>query len=467
MLQQLSGLDAAFLAMDSGSNYGHVGSVSILQGSDGLTLERLTETFGSRLHLVPLFTRRLVQVPLGIDQPYWIEDPDFDLEFHVREIALPSPGDDRQLAEQIGRLHSRPLDRARPLWEAYLIYGLEGERQALYTKVHHAAIDGASGGEALGLLMDPDPEGRTIAPAPERVVESAPSGLSLLRRSVGHLAFQPIRAARVMADLTGALPGIARAFALAPAGTTMDGAVLSRTPVRPPSTPFNRNVTPHRRWSFRWVLLDDVKQVRVAHGGSVNDVVMAMCAGAVRRWLSDHEALPEGPLVAGVPISVRTEDKKGAFGNEVNMLMSLLPTNLADPFARLRAVQEAMRVAKEQHAAIPARVLSDITQFSMPALTARASRLAAQLRLAERSTPLNLVISNVPGPRNPLYFGGARMLATYPVSAIADGIGLNITVTGYGDGLGFGLVACRELVPDLDDLAGHLIDELALLKATS
>jgi diacylglycerol O-acyltransferase / wax synthase len=196
-------------------------------------------------------------------------------------------------------------------------------------------------------------------------------------------------------------------------------------------------------------------------------VVMAACAGALRQWLLDHEALPNAALVAGVPISVRSDEMKGAFGNQVGMLIATLPTDLDEPLARLRAAHEAMRVAKEQHAAVPARVMSDLTEFGMPSLTAQASRLSARLRLIERAMPFNLVISNVPGPRVPMYFAGTRMESTYPVSAIADGSGLNITVNGYGGGLGLGVVACRELVPDVDDIAQHVVDELAALKAVS
>lgn len=471
-MHQLSGLDASFLAMDTDSNFGHIGSVTILETEEPFTLERLVDVTRERLHLVPAYTQKLLEVPFGIDMPYWVDDENFDLEYHLREIALPAPGNDQQLAEQAARLHSRPLDRSRPLWETYLIHGLEGGRQALYSKIHHAAIDGASGAEMLGLLLDPSPEGREIPPAVPRTPEAVPTELELFTRGLVHRALQPVRDARITEALTAAWPEITRAYSaqtdsrdLVLGKSSNDRAGLTSGSNRPPSTPFNRNVTPHRRWSFRRVLLDDLKQIRADHDVTVNDVVVAMCAGALRRWLIDRQALPEAPLVAAVPISLRTADKAGTFGNQVSNLIAPIPTHLDDPLARLQATHEAMRAAKERHAAIPASVLTDITQSNMPALMAQAARVSAELRLAEKNIPFNVTISNVPGPRVPLYVAGAKLLGIYPLSAIADGMGLNITVNGYNDGLGFGLIACRELVPDVDRLAGYLIEELDALKA--
>jgi WS/DGAT/MGAT family acyltransferase len=211
-----------------------------------------------------------------------------------------------------------------------------------------------------------------------------------------------------------------------------------------------------------------VKRVKNAHGGTVNDVVMAVSTGALRRWLLDHDALPDSPLVAAVPVSIRTDDEKGANGYKVSTMFAGLPTHVADPLERLQLCSAAMQAAKEQHGALPATLLSDVTQFAMPALAGQAARLAARVRLLERVNPFNLFISNVPGPNLPLYYAGARLLGYYPLSAIADGQGLNITVCSLDGGMHFGLIADRELVPDLDTMAGYLEDELAiLLKAAS
>lgn len=476
-MQQLTGLDAAFLAMETSSVFGHVGSVCILDPStarEPLTLDRITRVIESRLHLIPPFRRRLVEVPLGLDQPYWIEDPDFDIEYHVRELALPEPGDDRQLAEQAARLHARALDRRRPLWELYLIHGLSGGRKAIYSKVHHAAIDGVSGNDILGAVLDRSPEGRPDTPVPPWHCDEQPGAVEMIVRSALSLAGQPLRAARLGIDLARAAPALA--------GNTVrprlpvvdrvigrDSKVVLGSPVpgrgglRAPATPFNRSVSPHRRWAFVSLPFDQVKRVKDASGMTVNDVVMALSTGALRRWLLDHDALPEAPLVAAVPVSVRTEEQKGTHGNRVSSMISTIPTNLADPHERLLACHESMRAAKEQHGALPADMLADVAQFAMPALAGQAARLAARLRIVERVNAFNLIISNVPGPSVPLYYAGAKLLAYYPLSAIADGQGLNITVMSYAGQLHFGLIADRDLVPDLDVMAGYLADELALL----
>lgn len=479
-MEQLSGLDGAFLAMETRTVFGHVGSVCIVDAGvapgveSGLTLEHLTRVIASRLPLVPLFRRRLVTVPFGLDHPYWIEDPDFDIEFHVRELALPAPGNDRQLSEQVARLHARPLDRSRPLWELYLITGLSGRRAAIYSKIHHAAIDGVSGGDILTAVLDVSPQGRELPGVELFEGEQPPDPIWLLARSVVSLARQPLNAVRVATDLARSIPLLANAIGSPLAhliGGMDDGDLLSQTGLRAPSTPFNAPVSPHRRWAFTDLPLAEVKKLRSGPDGAdltVNDVVMALCAGALRRWLLQHEALPDAPLVAAVPVSVRSRDQKSTYGNRVSMMIAALPTHLSDPQERLAAMHEAMRAAKDQHGAIPASLLADVTQFAMPALANQAWRLSARLRLFELVNPFNLFISNVPGPNTPLYFAGAELLACYPVSSLVDGQGLNITVMSYRGNLYFGLVACRALVPNLDVMAGYLRDELdALTSAAS
>lgn len=474
-MQQLTGLDAAFLAMETPSVYGHVGSLCIVDPStaaEPMTLERISRVVESRLHLVPPFRRRLATVPLGLDMPWWIEDPDFDIEYHVREIALPAPGDDRQLAEQAARLHARPLDRRRPLWELYLITGLAGGRAAIYTKVHHAAIDGVSGNDVLAALLDTRPEGRDLEPAPEWQGEAEPGMVGLLARSASSLTAHPARAFRLARSLGRMAPGLlsSNGGRLPVVGRFLrsgQSAVLSQTPLRAPRTPFNRTISPHRRWAFRTVPFTDVKAVKDAAGCTVNDVVMAMTAGALRTWLSDHDALPDVPLIAAIPVSVRTEEQRGQLGNRVSTMTAPLPTDTADPLERLRLSQDAMRAAKDTHGALPADLLADVTEFALPALAGQAARLNARLRLLEWLSPFNLMVSNIPGPNVPLYYAGARLLAYYPLSAISDGQGLNITVISQGGGMHFGLLACRELVPDLDDMAGHLVTELAALRTAA
>ncbi len=471
-MQQLTGLDAAFLALEGSAMFGHVGSLCIIDpttAGEPLTLERLCRLVTSRLPLVPPFRRRLVPVPFGLDMPYWIDDPDFDIEFHVRELALPAPGNDQQLREQVARLHARPLDRARPLWELYLISGLSGGRLATYTKVHHAAIDGVSGNDILGALLDVSPQGREL-PFVEWPHESEPGSLSLLARSVVSMARQPIRATRLSLELLRTAPNLLRSSARPrlPLVDRDPGAMLSRSGLRAPKTPFNAPITAHRRFAFCELSLSDIKKVKNAAGMTVNDVVMALSTGALRRWLEDHDALPPSPLIAAVPISIRTAEQAGTAGNRISGMMAALPTQLASPLDRLQVVHESMLEAKEQHGALPADLLSDVTQFAIPALAGQAARLNERLRLLERANPFNLFVSNVPGPNVPLYFGGAELVAYYPLSAIADGQGLNITVISYRDSMFFGLIACRELVPDLDAMADYVREELAtLLVATA
>ncbi len=319
-MQQLTGLDAAFLAMETRTVSGHVGSVCVIDPStapEPFTLERFTRVVESPLPLVPPLRRRLVDVPLGLDQPYWIEDPDFDIEFHVRELALPSPGSDRQLAEQAARLHARPLDRSRPLWEVYLIFGLQHGRAAIYSKAHHATIDGVSGNDLLAAVLDLAPEGRSLPDQPPRRTERQPGTVELPARSAVSLTGHPLRAARTAVGLLRSAPALATSAArprlpLVDRLLGRDGdAILSQPDPRAPRTPFNRSITQHRRWGFcdlPNVPLSEVKRVKNALGVTVNDVVMALCAGALRRWLAEHDALPDAPLIAAVPVSVRTEE---------------------------------------------------------------------------------------------------------------------------------------------------------------
>ena len=469
-MQQLTGLDASFLAMETTTTTGHVGGLSVLDAAGApqpLTLARLTDVIAERLPLVPVLRRKLLNVPLGLDQPYWVDDPDFDIEYHVREIALPRPGSDAQLTEQVSRLHARPLDRSKPLWEIYLITGLAKRRAAVYTKIHHAAIDGVSGTELLTVLLDLDPSGRELPPSVPFRPAPPPPLPAIAAKAVARMAWRPVQTVQMTNEVLRWLPTLAPVMSTVVGGmlglNRGDGEVIPTTPGRPPATPFNKAITPHRRFAFRSVDLAEVKTVKNAFGVSVNDVVMAMTAGALRRWLTDHAALPSQPLIAMIPVSVRDPASKGALGNKVSAMLAMLPTHVAEPDLRLELVHAATKIAKAQQAAIPQGLVDQISDFAPPALTARAARVVAATGLLHRLPPFNLTISNVPGPNTPVYLCGARLIAHYPVSVVADGQGLNVTLVGYLGQLHFGLISCRELVPDLDVLAGYLTDELALL----
>jgi diacylglycerol O-acyltransferase / wax synthase len=470
-MQQLTGLDAAFLALETANSTGHVGGVSVLDArgvTEPLTLPRLTELVAQRLPVAPpVLRRKLMHMPLGIDQPYWIDDVDFDIEYHIRELALPRPGSDAQLTEQVARLHARPLDKSKPLWEIYLITGLAKRRIAVYTKIHHAAIDGVSGAELLTLLLDLTPEGREVPASDPFKPARPPSWVKVTALAASRLAWRPVQTVRIANDLVRVLPAMAPALSPLIGGLLGlgrgDGGVIPTVAGRPPATPFNKSITPHRRLAFRSVDLDSVKKVKNAFGFSVNDVVMAMSAGALRRWLIDHDALPDSPLVAMIPVSVRDPSSQGAMGNKVSAMLATLPTHLADPAERLDVAHTATAIAKAQQAAIPQGLVDQISDFAPPALTARAARVVFATGLLHRLPPFNIVISNVPGPNIPVYLAGAKLMAHYPVSVITDGLGLNITVVGYLGLLHFGLVGCRELVPDIDNIAGYMVEELELL----
>jgi WS/DGAT/MGAT family acyltransferase len=469
-MQQLTGLDASFLAFETANSTGHVGGLCVLDPAGApkpLTLARLTEVLGERIPLVPVLRRKLLNVPLGLDQPYWIDDADFDVEYHIREIALPAPGSDAQLAEQAARLHARPLDRSRPLWEIYLITGLAQGRAAVYTKIHHSAIDGASGAELLTVLLDLDPGGRELPAAQPFRPERRPGPAAMTVLAAARLAWRPVQTVHVANQVMRVLPTLGPAVGALVGGMLGlgrgDGAVIPTVPGRAPATPFNKPITPHRRVAFRSVDLGSVKTVKNAFGVSVNDVVMAMCAGALRRWLADHDALPAAPLIAMIPVSIRDPAGRGALGNKVSAMLATLPTHVVDPDQRLEIVHAATKIAKAQQAAIPQGLVDQISDFAPPALTARAARVVFATGLLHRLPPFNICISNVPGPNVPVYLCGAKLLAHYPVSVITDGQGLNVTVVGYLGQLHFGLVSCRELVPDIDTLAGYLVEELELL----
>jgi diacylglycerol O-acyltransferase / wax synthase len=476
-MRQLTSLDAQFLALESARQSGHVGGLAVLDPSTApggtLTCTDLQVLLAERLPLLPPLRWRLAEVPLGLDYPYWVEDDDFDLEFHIREIGLAPPGSDAQLAEQVARIVSRPLDRKRPLWELYLIHGLPDGRVAVLTKIHHALIDGMSGAEIMGLLLDLSPEGREVPADAFRYGDAYPGELAMLARGLLGVPRYPLRVLRSLPRtlpnvedvpaIFGSIPGAGTVGRLARVArrALADGDVPEPPKLSAPKTTFNGRISPHRRFAFGQLRLEDVKAVKNHHGVTVNDVVVAICAGTVRRWLLEHDELPDEPLVAQIPVSVRTGDQMGTFGNRILLMSAPLFTDEPDPVRRLRRTHEALRVMKERHRALPAELLQDANNFIPPAVFSRAARLTFRLSTSRPGRPpWNLVISNVPGPQLPLYMAGARLEANYPVSVITDGMGLNITVMSYTGHMDFGIVADRQQMPDVDRLMGWLADSL-------
>ena len=491
-MKQLSGLDSTFLHLETSAQFGHVSGLSIFSRPDTPEYQPFEAWRGQlerRLHLLEPLRRRLAEVPLGLDHPYWIADPDFDIDFHVRHSAIPPPGSDEQLAAVVGRLISRPLDRRRPLWLSYVIEGLADERFAVLTIVHHATVDGASGVELMTIMFDDDAEVGDVEPETERwTPEAPPSDLQMLARGALGLARKPGRGILLTAwtareigratrnpTLVGTANQVRRSLR-GPLGTVLNlGRKRPEEPdqapalpsIRPPGTPFNGPITPHRKLAIRSTSLSDVKAIKSGLDATVNDVVLAACAGGLRTWLDRRGALPEDPLVALVPVSIRTGDETDRWTNRVSMLLADLPTDEPDPVQRVRRVHDSMASSKGIHQALPAERLTDFVEFPPPAVFARAMRLSARLRLGSRLTPGNLVISNVPGPRKPLYAAGARLEHYYPLSTIIDGQGLNITVQSYLDRLDWGLVACADLVPDVDAVLDDIIADIDVLAAAA
>jgi diacylglycerol O-acyltransferase len=491
MAKQLSGVDASFLYMETGSSFGHVAGLAVFKRPEGdpgwSPYDILHAKLARRLGDLEPFRRRLVEVPLQLDHPFWVEDPDFDMEFHLRESALPSPGSDSQLAQLVARLVGRAMDRAHPLWEIYVIEGLTDDRFAVLTKLHHATIDGAAGAELMKIFYDDEPGVALSGPETE-VPRASPLpspaqalgwALAGVVRKPGKFVRLQVRAVRAfgeltrnqgltgLADLARTIPNPIGARVAARSDSTSDA-----PPAPPenaaPATPFNGSITPHRRVALRSIALEDVKAIKNAAGATVNDVIMAACSGALREFLARREALPDTALVAMVPVSIRTGSETDPWTNRVSAMFAVLPTTAADPLDRLRHVQKTMNEAKGRFALVPADVLTDYAEFAPPALFIRAARVASRLRLADRfRPPFNLVISNVPGPRSTLWLDTAEMVHYFPISTIAESQGLNITVQSYRDTMDVGLVACRELVPDLEVLADLLLDEIAALGAAA
>jgi len=472
-MKQLTGLDASFLYMETKNTYGHVNGLSVFKkpSPDYDAYSIVRERFGALTgHLEPM-RRRLVNTPLGLDHPYWIDDPHFDLDYHVRHIGIPPPASDEQLCEQITRIIGRHMDRTRPLWEVYVIEGLPDDHWALLTKYHHATIDGASGVIMLRLIT----EAAADEPFPYEPIEwegePIPADSELMKRTMSTLVSNPVKAARLQLKVLRQLAEAAGVDSVSGAASQARDAIKSLVtggddapsnessvsiPLsQAPPTPWNANVSPNRRFAMASVPLEDIKALKDATGCTINDVVMAICTGALRAYLDEHGVLPDDPLRSMVPVSIRTGEEADPWTNRVSAIVAELPTNIDDPLERIAGCRSAMDAAKHQFDLVPAEAMMEATQITSPVIAASALRLVSRLKLADRvNLPANVVISNVPGPRETRYFGGCELERYVPISTIADGVGLNITVHSYRDRLDFGLVADRELVPDL----WHMLD---------
>ena len=458
-MQRLSGLDASFLYLETPSQPLHVCSVLEIDTSTipgGYSFDRLREALILRIRAMPEFREKLGDNRFNLDHPVWVEDKDFDVDRHLHRIGLPAPGGRVELGEICGHIASLNLDRSRPLWEMWIIENVagtdahDGGRLAVLTKVHHAGVDGVTGANLMSQLCTTEVD----APAPEPV-EGVGGGSDLEIAVSGAVKFAT-RPLKLMNVLPSTLSTVLDTVRRARNGLTM------AAPFAAPKTRFNATVTGRRNVAFAQLDLEDIKTVKNHFGVKVNDVVMALVAGVLRKFLLDRGELPDDSLVAMVPVSVHDRsDRPGR--NQVSGMFASLETDISDPGQRLKSIADANSVAKQHSAAIGATLLQDWSQFAAPAVFGVAMRVYASSRLTSALPVHNLVVSNVPGPQIPLFFLGARVKAMYPLGPVFHGSGLNITVMSLNGTLDVGLISCPDLLPDLwemaDDFAAAL-DEL-------
>jgi WS/DGAT/MGAT family acyltransferase len=458
---RVSSLDAGMLYAETPEMPMHTMGVLIFEPPTGPIFDVFSGVIRRRLHLLPPFRRRLVEDPLQLGDPYWLEDPDFALENHLRRVAIPAPGGMRELAEFVGDAASRLLDRSKPLWELQLMEGLEGGRVAVVAKIHHAAMDGGRLVALIGVLLDLTPDGHDMPPADvEWIPDPEPSLLWLAADTARVLAAKPINALRAVAETGAAIVRNTRAHR----GDDDGAASLFEAP----ATPMNGALSPQRVVAMADVAFDDVRAIKQAFDTTVNDVVLAASCGALRSWLRAHGGLPERPLVANVPVTVRSEGEAEA-GNRVSMILAHLPIRTDDPVERLMEIRRETRRAKEQHGSTKGDVLRQatdlLTNVTVPWLLTHAVEVYARSQLADRLPFFwNLVISNLPGPPIPLYCAGVKLLRLYPFGPVQQGSGLNLTVMSTMDRLCLGAMACKRMVPDVEDIATGFVTEVAALR---
>ena len=451
---RLTGLDSSFLHLEDGPAHMHVASTLVFEGPTPDYVE-FRDHIRARLHLVPRFRQKLRFVPYGQGRPVWVDDPQFNIDYHVRHTALPEPGSEQQLRTLAARIFSQRLDRSKPVWELWLVDGLSGGRFAIVGKSHHCLVDGVSGMDITTVLFDTEPEARE-EPEPEPWTPGPePSDTELLGRALLERATTPGEAVRGVRALFRAPRHVA--------GAVVDGlesiGALARAGISAPSSPFNVEISPYRR--FAWVQADlaAFKRIKSATGGTVNDVVLAAVAGALGRFLRARGHATSGlELKAMVPISVRTADEHGKLGNRVSAMYAPLPVGIEDAAERLRAVSESMGDLKESKQAVGASILTGLADFAPPTILGQAGRLQSRQRF------FNMVVTNVPGPQFPLYLMGRELQAVFPMVPLAKRQAVCFGVMSYNGQVNFGLVGDYDAMADIDSLARDLSESIAELE---
>jgi diacylglycerol O-acyltransferase len=455
---RLSAVDASFLHQEKQASHMHVGALAIFEGPPPAR-DEFCAHLEARLGLVPRYRQKLAFPPLDTGRPFWVDDPSFNLDYHVRHTALPKPGSDDQLRQLVGRIFSQRLDRSKPLWEAWIVQGLEGGRFALISKTHHALVDGVSGVDIATVLFDLSPvpaepqahEAWTPAPEPSDA-ELVVDGVKGLIRTPFSLAGRALGAIQRPGDTIERVREAAEGI----------GEVVWAGMNPAPDVPLNVPIGPHRRVRWLQSRLADFKEIKNALGGTVNDAVLAVVAGALGRWLRDRGVRTEGTeLRALVPVSIRGEDERGALGNRIAAMRGPLPVYVDDPVERLRVVQQGMGQLKESKQALGAEVIAGLQDFAPPTLLAQASRLNFSTRL------FNLIVTNVPGPQFPLYLLGREMQEIVPIAFLPENHALAIAIMSYNGRVDFGLLADYDAMPDIDSFADHLEESLAELLAAA
>ena len=457
----MSGQDAAFLYGETPNWHFHVNGLMIVDAAsapDGWTFERFRELLISRLPEVPQLRWRYVNVPFGLDRPSWVEAHDIDPDYHIRRVALPSPGGERELNATVGRIISYKLDRTRPLWEAWCIEGLEGGRVAILHKMHHAIIDGVSGAGLADVLLDlqPTPRVSPVEVHDEIEAERVPGPMEMLVRGVANSVVRtPFRTLR-FAQQT--------ALQFASAVPVLRGENPVSLPLTAPRSVFNSDPTPRREFAATRVEFERVRAVKDAYGVKVNDVVLALVSGAMRSYLIERGELPGSSLIASCPVSLRADSKDGPVGNHVGNMFASLATDIEDPAERLGRIHQSTMSAKEMQKALAAHQIMGLTETTPPGLIALAARMYTSVGLASHTPPAaSVVVSNVPGPPIPLYLAGGRLEALYPMGPLLMGMSLNVTALSIMGSIDFGFMSCPDVVPHLRTMAEAVpaaLDEL-------
>jgi diacylglycerol O-acyltransferase len=465
-MKHLSIVDGAFLHMESAEMPMHVGSLNLFEAPAGYKgegfYEKVKEHVARRMHLAPVFTRKLALMPFDLANPVWIHDDDIDLDYHVRFMVLPKPGSLEQLEALAARLHSMLLDRSRPLWEFHVIEGLADGRIGFYGKVHHAAVDGQAGVAMATSMFDLTPEPRAVKPPREARANTYQLGVAeLLAAALQNQLQQLVQSIRLLPKVASTAYGAAReAIATRQSESQEDRA--ARKAEKPgtrfklaPATPFNHSITNQRAFAAVSLPLPEIKAIGKSVGASINDVVLWLCSTALRSYLKEGRELPEKSLVAGVPISLRQEGDTTA-NNQVAGTLVDLGTELADPVARLKAIKRGTAAMKKEMGTFRGVIPTDFPSLGSPWLISGLASLYGRSRIADWLRLANVTISNVPGSRVPVYLCGAKMTDYYPLSIVVHGVALNITVQSHVEQICFGLIACRRAVPDVHELGNHV-----------